>query len=74
MLLLGADGDTKRQIEDVLGVVEDEEFVGNLKNHISLLNRSENGVVIKLTNSIFPAKTIRLMKSYIAEMKEAFNC
>ena len=74
MLLLGADGATKQQLEDVLGVVKDEELVGNLKNLNSLLNTKENGVVIKLANSIFPAKTIKLMKSYLAEMKEAFNC
>ena len=74
MLLLGADGDTKQQLEDVLGVVKDEELVGNLKNLNSLLNTSETGSVIKLAHGIFPASTFKLMNSYLDEMKEAFNC
>ena len=76
MLLIGSDGYTKQQIEKSLGFVKNKSLLQDLKNLNSMLNFATGETIkcIKLANSLFSDKSIKLLKNYLEEMRSTYNC
>ena len=69
MLLVGSNGTTKMQLEKVLGLKKDENFLGQLKALNDVLNSNSEGLQIKLANSVFPSKTFQMVAKYKSDME-----
>ena len=76
MLLIGSDGYTKQQIEKSLGFVKNKSLLQDLKNLNSMLNFATGETIkcIKLANSLFSDKSIKLLENYLEEMRSTYNC
>ena len=74
MLLLGSNGTTKKQLEEALGLVKDEQLLSNLKALNDVLNSNSDDLQIKLANSIFPSTTFQMLAKYKRDLDSAFKC
>ena len=74
MLLIGSDEATKKQIEQVLGIVKNEALLDKVKNLNEILNTSAEGLSVKLASCIFPDESFTVIRKYLADLKTSFNC
>ena len=74
MLLLGSKGKTKKQLEEALGFLKNDELIGKLKDSNDLLNTNKKGLSVKLASGVFPSEQFQMLKTYSRDLLKAFNC
>ena len=73
MLLLGANGTTKQQLEEAFGLKIDEHILSKLKALNDVLNYNSKVLQVKLANSVFPSEAFKLDANYKCDIESAFK-